>query len=582
MASLSTLGRAASLSLVLLCLGISDAADPKPGGSWPAPVKDWVPVQPGEHPRLFFRKADLPELKKRAETPEGKAILARLKMLLGGGEAMPAVYMQTKKAYEYKGEPLPVGAYSLWHGSGFGLLYQLTGEKKYAELGKESVEKALSGQRDRDDRYSFVVPGGALRAGPSIGAIAMAYDLCYDGWDEEFRKKVALALQNYDQDKGGPMTLRAMAVTPKHAPGSNHYGCQVGGAGLAILAIKGDPGTDEKLLAQYDQACQQNVLKALTQGFGDGGYFWEHAGPSQIGSDTALVPYLQALKVAAGKDYISPRPNGQWLSMRWAMDMIPKDGKPYYPCRHPGAYGTELFSREGLSRGGQFAQGFGAVSNEQKPALLWAYNQFVEPDEKARTYDTVSPYPHRAVLALVNWPIGIQPKNPAEVLARTRQDSVHGYYVFRNQWKDENDILVTALLGARPEPGGPEPVMVWGLGLRTTFGSFKKAKATHFQTKPDGSGVLAAPGGVSLAVDFSGASGAPALLALVGEAVKPNDQQGKVGVGTKTTTVTAGGKAFTVMTLQKGPAPEVKVDGDKVVVGGQTLTFDGAKIILAK
>jgi hypothetical protein len=30
---------------------------------------------------------------------------------------------------------------------------------------------------------------------PSLGAVAMGYDLCYDGWDEAFRLKVAKAIQ---------------------------------------------------------------------------------------------------------------------------------------------------------------------------------------------------------------------------------------------------------------------------------------------------------------------------------------------------------------------------------------------------
>ena len=46
-------------------------------------------------------------------------------------------------AYGKEGGPkpgkdeLPLGAYSMSHAAGYGLLYQLTGEKKYAELGKE-------------------------------------------------------------------------------------------------------------------------------------------------------------------------------------------------------------------------------------------------------------------------------------------------------------------------------------------------------------------------------------------------------------------------------------------------------------
>jgi hypothetical protein len=186
---------------ILLVIGVacshhrSSAAEPEP---WPTPVANWKAPTAGEHPRLFFRKSEVGALRKRAETPEGQAILARLKILLGGGEALPKVYGASTDAYVEKAKQseLPLGAYTLWHGAGFGLLYQVTGEPRYADLGRQCVEKALEGQRDRDDRYSWVKPGGALRAGPSIGAIAMAYDLCYDGWDDDFRVKVAQALQN--------------------------------------------------------------------------------------------------------------------------------------------------------------------------------------------------------------------------------------------------------------------------------------------------------------------------------------------------------------------------------------------------
>src|SRR5262249_40879047 len=147
----------------------------------------------------------------------------------------------------------------------------------------------------------------------------------------------------------------------------------VGGAGLAVLAIKGDPGTDDKLLTKYLDGVEKSTVRALTQGFGDHGFFAEYQGPGQINSDTALVPYLQAMKIAGGKDYITPRSNVPWITLVRVMEMIPRGDKPYYVLRHPSSYGTELFSREGLSRGGQFAQGFGAVSEAQKPALLWAY-----------------------------------------------------------------------------------------------------------------------------------------------------------------------------------------------------------------
>ena len=46
------------------------------------------------------------------------------------------------------------------------------------------------------------------------------------------------------------------------------------------------------------------------------------------------------------------------------------------------------------------------------------------------------------------------------------------------------------------------------------------------------------------------------------------------------------GSLFVVMTLQKGDAPEVKVEGTgldaKVAVGRQVISFDGEKIVLVQ
>lgn len=162
---------------------------------WPAPVANFKPLAPGEHPRLLFRKHDLPVLRERAKTPEGQAILKRLRLLLGGGEQMPTQFNNATAAYG-GGSKVEVGGYTNWHGVGFGLLYQITGDAKYAELARQCVELARKGQRDRDQRYSYVRPGGKLRAGPSYAGVAMAYDLCYDAWEPAYRKALAAEMQN--------------------------------------------------------------------------------------------------------------------------------------------------------------------------------------------------------------------------------------------------------------------------------------------------------------------------------------------------------------------------------------------------
>jgi hypothetical protein len=481
--------------IVFGLLADPDAAQPTE--PWPVPVSGWVAPKPAEHPRLFFRTSDLPALRQRAATAEGKVMVARLRLLLGGGEAMPAEYNPSRgKQPDGSGKLADAASrnvYTLWHGAGFGMLWQLTGDRKYAELGKECVAKALDGQRDRDNRYSFRDPTGALRAGPSVGAIAMAYDLCYDGWDDAFRRQVALALQDYNE---GPfMSLAELAQGKRLGPQSNHWGCQIGGALLALLAIKDDPGVDGRKLAPLLEAAGRNIIRNLTEGFGDGGYFWEHAGPGQISSDTAFTPGLQAMKIAGGLDYISPRPNASMMTLIRVYELAHKPGGGYhYPLRHPSTYGTQAFERVGLSRGGQFCQGCGAVRDDYRSALLWTHNRILEPDPATRSYDTLSPYPHRAVLALANWPLGQPEKNPAEVLPRVLHDSIRHYFVFRNRWQDADDILVTGLWGARKEKGPAERIMVWGLGEKLEWGTCVRAENSSLvRTAPDGSGVARVP-----------------------------------------------------------------------------------------
>jgi hypothetical protein len=580
------------------------------GPPWPGPVAGWKAPEPGEHPRLLFRKSDLPELKKRAETPEGKAIIDRLRFLLDGknGDTLPANFNANPPVNTGAKGPqeLPaMGTFTMGHAAGYGFLYQLTGEKKYADLARQALEKFFSGTPDRDERYTWTRPGAGLRTGMMVTCVALAYDLAFDGWDEEFRKRVAGEIQNYKHAcvadggwEGGKEGLDfGHIANPYYPPTSNHYGALVGGAATAILALKGDPGVDDKKIEKLQADVEKNVVKVLSEAFGDHGFFSEGPGPSHMAANTSLVTALQTLKVAGGKDFISPRPNGQWLTLRWAFEVVPgKDGKPGYPCRNPTSYGTEYFARAGTSDGGEFCQGFGAVPDEMRPVLLWTYRSFFEPSEVKeypdrlpkgeKSYDALT-YPHRAVLAFVNFPLDAQPRNPGEALGHAYRDSLHGYLAFRNQWKDADDILVTAYLKSGPRGfirNNDVAVKVWGLGLRGALPGVT-GKLTAYEVKPDGSGVFAVENGASLAVDFSGASGAPCLVAMTGPDLKAVGGESKAkdgGASSKTTAVTAGKRSFIVMTLQKGPAPEVKAADEKVAVGEQTISFDGSKLVLAK
>jgi hypothetical protein len=480
-----------------------------------------VPVGPGEHPRLFFRRHDIPELRRRAETPEGKLIVARLRHLLDGknGETMTTVFNPAKAEYpegeeraQARAAAQTPGVFTHSHAAGYGFLYHLTGDRKYAEFGKQCFIKGMDEKvRDRDSRYSLD-DTGALRVGPTLAMYAIGYDLCYDGWDPEFRKHVCATLLHLNPRER--ITVESLARGRAHHPACNHWGGQISGPPMLALAMMGDPEADQARVQQILEWGRHSTLRQLTTGIGDYGFFGGGIGPGVITTDTAFIPLLQAWKVAAGLDYHTPRPVGEWLTMRFAFACVPRasGGKPLHPVR--GVYGGNYFRRNNMSGSGTWCQGFGALSDRHKPAMLWLYNRsFRDSDFAAgQPWDTVNPYPHRCILALVNWPFGIKEENPGKVLPKAYLDKYWSLAEFRSGWTGPNDVLVSALTHTsgghylcRPDIRVIHGGKVHKLPFRLCARALKLDRAEH-------GGVVHTEKG-SLAVDFSGASGAEVLIA---------------------------------------------------------------------
>jgi len=550
---------------------------------WWTPVKDFAPVKPGEHPRMLFRKADVPALRAKAKTDEGKAIVARLRTLLGkNGQALPAIFNDTPPDNHMKGPDLPLGAFTTWHGAGYGMLYQLTGDAKYAELSRKAVELAFAGKIDRDNRYSWIKPGTSLRAGSILAGTALAYDLSYDAWPADFRKRVVREIQTYAKvaASGETITLAHLAGRNGYPPSSNHYGAYLG-AGAAVLAIMGDEGADDAVLKKRLGEYEKMLVQVLCQGFGDRGWYAEGPHPSRVSANCGMQEFIAALRNASGRDYVTARPNAQWLTLRWIMEIVPDEkGRPRFPSR--GVYGGEDFDAAGLSHSGEIAYGFGAIEAKYRPALLWTYRNFIH---KQRPNYGANTYPHRAVNALVNWPAGAEAQNPAAVMPKAVADTIHGYFVCRNRWQDSDDIVITHLLGIGPEGyhrvKDYGKVRLWALGARANWNTdFRQAVPTFYEARDDGSMVLSAvrEGKVSaMAVDFNAASGAAAVLVGVGPAFDRTSLS-RGGDVAKTVTLKMGGYTYAVVTLQKGPSPKVAVVGTMIKVGARTYRFDGARI----
>ena len=132
--------------------------------AWHEPLPGFKALQAGEHPRLVFRKSDLPMLKKRAATPEGKEIMnqffAKLPFSLAGSWA--------------KCKPMFC--------AGHGFAYQMTGEQKYADQAREYLERAVLPTNEGLSQD--------IHHGPYTLFTALTFDMCYDAWAPEFRARV--------------------------------------------------------------------------------------------------------------------------------------------------------------------------------------------------------------------------------------------------------------------------------------------------------------------------------------------------------------------------------------------------------
>jgi len=569
----------------ILCLHVAGlGADERP---WHVRPKGFKAPSPGEHPRLLFRRGDLPALRKKAQTPEGKAILKRLRQLLDGkdGETMTALFRSGDKA------PEGPGYYTIGHAAGYGLLYQLTGDKKYAGFGAQCFEKALAGEPDRDARYSFRNPGGPLRAGPSVGWCAVGFDLCYDGWSPDQREKYGRAIAEYNAKSSSKredltsdleVLARGTRFLGPHfrrnrgtVPGSNHFGLQVGGAALAILAISGEKWVDQKRIDELLKITERSMILNVTEGFGDGGFFAEGDGTGSMASQIAYLAGLQAWRNAAGKDFVNTdRPNVRMLSLKWIYHTVVRDGKPdFWPVR--GAYKQNVWARKGQSGGGYFAFGMGGVSREHQSAMKWYYDRFLAATDAAagQPYDTASWYPHTAVCAFVNWPVGVKAENPAKVLPLCYRDSTWGFYLWRNRWRDDNDTVISVLLNNTEGYGGyryarrDRAIHLNTMGKHIQWGRAVSGKPRHWFASPSGaSSSLTLSDGTCIAVDFTGASGADVMLVTTAEA------EGQ--------TVDLGGRRLTFYFPTTKTPPTVKVRGAAAVVGTQRICIKDGNLVL--
>lgn len=191
------------------------------GGKWSGkataraamPVAGRQMVEPGERPRLLFRKQDLPKLREAAKTPAGQAIVARLRALADE----PAVDNAGRSAAAHA------------------ILYALDGHPRSAESARVLYKYAIE-----HEKSSRVWTRTAATSMPLL----IAFDLASDQWPQEFRRRAILDLRRRGYEM---MQFGDTYNQYEHAASAAFQPVARGVGGIASLALLGDAVPEAEL-----------------------------------------------------------------------------------------------------------------------------------------------------------------------------------------------------------------------------------------------------------------------------------------------------------------------------------------------
>ncbi len=291
------------------------------------------------HPRLLFSAKDVPGLRARVaaggvpgaaweklrQRAEGHLLKVRPEVVRAN-VGIPLVLQGLEKPYTLQNE-MPTYLIDL------GLAYQLSGDERF---GRRAIE-LLSALGDAGFPYWCCQD---LGVGDLDEGLGLAFDWTYQLMTPQERVKII-----GDMTRHEGLLFERMLLKPTHPaaryPTSNWMGVTAGGAGLAILALRGEPGAPARTETYLRAAL--SLTRTYLRASGD------PLGANMEGHQYAFygmknsVPFALAARRAGLGDLIAGTglPNmARWL----AFEQLPGDGQNFVPLNDSGrsGYGVDF------------------------------------------------------------------------------------------------------------------------------------------------------------------------------------------------------------------------------------------------
>ena len=356
----------------------------------PAPIRS----KGNDHPRLFLTPQRLKEIRERIKVKDSHHALA---------------FAAMKDRVDNNR-----------HGGGYGFSYRAREAAMMALLSEDAAEAKKYAEAALEAfRQCNPLGGSGLARGMHSLGMGVAYDWCCNLWTDEQRRQAKAKVD------------AALDAWPKfsHANlgdvrGSNWVAVTRGGE-LVLLLGAGQ----EKARAERFKLLKAELILHMQNGFGDLGVSQEGIGYTEY-PGAFLLPAVFAAASLGDEEMLKVARTRAW----WKMAMYTHTFQPR---------GRKTF-QTGVTSGGTMDQGWSSLQlhlcpKEQLPYFLWWYDRHQGTLYAGGADKRFDPDRAGTVWALAYYPADVQAKDPTGVLPAGVADD-HGYYFFRNRWKDGDDV----------------------------------------------------------------------------------------------------------------------------------------------